>query len=363
MQDRPQDPEQDPAVDAPSSSDAPERDSPPNRVELTATPRRGEAPTTPQKDRTAPVTGPPVPPIPASPSAEPASPSNQHWRWPLISLVGILVVVLMNWLANWVPFNGHTTGEVSRANAVPFQPAGWAFLIWSLIYGLLFAFVVYSFLPVGRRSSRIRAVGPLFLVANIANIAWLLAWHWERFALSLIAIVVLLGSLAAIYGVLQRRDAQGGHGSFVQRFLVRGTFSIYLAWISIATLANVEVWMKNGGWNGGPFGLQGWTVIFLLGGVIVAAAFAFLAHDAAYPLVFTWGYLAIAQEQWGDSALISILAGVLAIGAAALTVMAALLAFDARQDPTTPARLRMPRRNRAPAPPTTPDNSPLSPSR
>jgi tryptophan-rich sensory protein len=221
---------------------------------------------------------------------------------------------------------------------VPFQPAGWAFVIWTLIYILLFAFVIYSFLPVGRRSARIQAVGPLFLVANIANIAWLFAWHWERFALSLVAIVVLLGSLAAIYGVLRRIDMPEGRGATVQRFLVGGTFSIYLAWISIATLANVEIWMDNGGWNGGPFGLRGWTVIFLIGGILVAAAFAFLARDAAYPLVFAWGYLAIANEQWNDSTLISILAGILAIGAAALTVMAALLAYDASRDPSSPPR-------------------------
>ena len=357
MQDRPHDPE--PEQTSPLS---PEPDTPqPRRTELNGVPRRAEPPTTPLKSATA--SGPPTPPTLPAPDKKTASPPDPHWRWPLISLVGILAVVLMNWLANWVSFNGHTTGEVSRANAVPFQPASWAFLIWLLIYGLLFAFVIYSFLPVGRRSSRIRAIGPLFLVANIANISWLLAWHWERFALSLIAIVVLLGSLAATYGVLQRRDAEGGHGTFMQRFLVRGTFSIYLAWISIATLANIEVWMDNGGWNGGPFGLRGWTVIFLLGGLLVAAAFAFLARDAAYPLVFVWGYSAIASEQWNNSALISILAGILAAGAAALTVMAALLAFDARRDPTRPAKIRLPRRNTMPPPPTPPNDSPLSTSR
>jgi hypothetical protein len=369
MQDRPQTPDPDQIPADARETGTPEPDPGPERVEITATPRRADAPTTPQKsragttDRSKPFVGPPVPPVvtPSRPQSEPSR--GRPWSWPLISLVGLIVVVLINWLANWVPFNDQTTGQVSRQNAVPFQPAGWAFLIWTLIYVLLFAFVIYSFLPSRRRSARIQAVGPLFLISNIANISWLFAWHWERFALSLIAIVVLLGSLAAIYGVLRGSDLPDGRGSSLQRFLVRGTFSIYLGWISIATLANLQVWMDNGGWNGGPFGLRGWTVIYLIGGILVAAAFAFLARDAAYPLVFTWGYLAIAFEQWGDSALISILAGVLAVTAAALTVMAALLAFDARRDPASPARSRLRRPTKTTMSSGSSDDSPLSTSR
>jgi translocator protein len=271
----------------------------------------------------------------------PGSPDNprmavsreRSWLWPLISLVGLAAVVLVNWLANWLPLNDRTTGAISNAHPVPFQPAGWVFSIWGVIYLLLAIFVIYTFFPSGRLNARIQAIGPLFLVANIANISWIFLWHWLKFQGSLIALVVLLGALASIYLMLRgvRRDA--GSMSTLQRLIVAVPFSVYVAWACIATLANVQVWMREGGWDGGPFGLRGWTVIFLLTGIIVAAGIAFFAHDAAFPLVFVWAYLGIAQHQWDDDKLISILAIILVIAAAALTVMAFILSFDARSGP------------------------------
>jgi hypothetical protein len=258
---------------------------------------------------------------------------ERSWLWPAISLVGLAAVVLVNWLANWLPLNDQTTGQISNAHPVPFQPAGWVFSIWGLIYFLLAVFVIYSFFPSGRLNARIQSIGPLFLVANIANISWIFLWHWERFQGSLIALVVLLGVLAAIYILLRSARSDTGTMSVVQRLIVAVPFSIYLAWVFIATLANVQVWMREGGWDGGMFSLRGWTIIFLLIGIIVAGGIAFFVHDAAFPLVFVWAYLGIAQRQWGEDMLISILAIILVVIAAALTVMAFILSFDHRQGP------------------------------
>ncbi len=326
--------------DQPDERLSPDVDAEPRQVRVTPTARRRRAPQSgpaqDERDRSEPVQAPAAstPGLQGQPQATAAR--SRSWTWPLISLIGLLAVVFVNWLANWLPLNDQTTGEVSRENPVPFQPAGWAFLIWSLIYVLLFAFVIYSFLPAGRRNSRVRAIGPVFLVANIANIAWIFLWHWEQFAASLVAIVVLLGSLAVIYAMLPGPRGNLSRASRVQRLLVRVPFSLYLGWISIATVAALEVWMTNGGWNGGPFGLSGWTVIFLIAGVLVAAVVAFATKDAIYPLVFTWGYFAIAYEQWDGSSLISILAGSLAIVAAALTVMAFLRSFGKRAGSVMP---------------------------
>jgi translocator protein len=279
-------------------------------------------------------------PLGARPKAVPAGTTRDRaWLvWPLISLVGLAAVVIVNWLANWLPLNDMTTGQISENHPVPFQPAGWVFSIWIVIYALLAVFVIYSFVPRGRRSTRINAVGPVFLIANIANISWVFLWHWLRFQGALVALVVLLGAVATIYLMLRavRHDM---NLSAPRRLAVALPFSVYLAWSIIATLANVEVWMREGGWDGGIFGLRGWTVIFLLAGIIVAAGVAFFGHDAAFPLVFAWAYLGIAQRQWDDDRLLSILAVLLVVAAAALTVMAILLSFDTRTGPrmeTTP---------------------------
>ena len=296
-------------------------------------------------------------PLGARPAAATSTtPRDRSWMaWPLISLLGLVVVVLVNWLAISLPLNDMTTGQISNDHPVPFQPAGWVFSIWAVIYGLLATFVIFSFFPRGRRATRINGVGPLFLVANIANIAWIFLWHWLRFQGALIALVVLLGAVVSIY-LLLRAVRHDGDMSTLQRLAVALPFSVYLAWATIATLANVQVWMREGGWDGGVFGLRGWTVIFLLAGIIIAAGVAFFGRDAAFPLVFVWAYLGIAQRQWGEDTLLSLLAIVLVIAAAALTVMAFILSFDDRSGPRMQSTSRGPiwKRGTGATPPATP---------
>lgn len=253
---------------------------------------------------------------------------DQRWFWPLVSFVGVILVIVVNGLANWLPLNDQTTGAISDAHPVYFRPAGWTFSIWSLIYALLLIVVVYGLLPMGQRDRRVQAIAPFFLIANIANISWLFAWHWERFALSQIAIVVLLGVLAMIYAQIRRHSTQ--EMSRFRTLLVKTPFSIYLGWISIATLANLQTWMDADGWTGGLFGLRGWAVVFLFAGILVAAGFAFFLRDAAYPLVFAWGYAGIAAEQWDPSRVVGVIAGILAVVAIVVAAMGALLSYDTR---------------------------------
>lgn len=253
---------------------------------------------------------------------------EQAWFWPVVSLAGLLAVIGVNVLATSLPLNGQTTGEISDAHPVFFRPAGWTFTIWGVIYALLLVVVIYGLLPVGQRDRRVQAIGPVFLVANIANIAWIFAWHWERFALSLIVMVVLLASLAIIYGLIRRHADE--RMSRLRRLVLKVPFAVYLGWISVAILANLQTWMDAGGWSGGLFGLRGWAVVFLFAGILVAAGVAIFAREAAYPLVFAWGYAGIAAEQWDASRLVSILAGVLSAVAVVVAGMAFMLAFDTR---------------------------------
>ncbi len=280
----------------------------------------------------------PVTPTGTSTSAGPTSSSGRRvrfergrsWYWPLIDLVSLLVVIGVNFLANWIPFNNQTTGEVITKNPISFQPAGWAFVIWGLIYALLLVYAGYGLLPGGRRSRRVRRIGPFFLVANIANIVWLFFWHWEQFLLSVVFIGILLLSLIACYLLSHAADGDGREPTRVQRFVIQIPFSIYLGWITVASIANVFVWLDRRGWNGGPLSMQVWAVIMILVGLGLAAGIALFLQDAAYPLVFAWAYIAISQQQWNHGKLVAIVAGIGAVVAAALTVSAFMLSFDRR---------------------------------
>ncbi|MGC4190767.1 MAG: tryptophan-rich sensory protein [Thermomicrobiales bacterium] len=327
------------------------------------------------EDQTAPIPAAtvtePIAPTESSPPSEPVVPAasvagsaaarsgasarrvwlnrDSQWFWPLAGLVGYLLVLLMNFLANWIPFNGQMTGDVINKRPIPFQPAGWAFFIWFLIYILLGVYVVYTLTPGGQRSHRVRRIGGVFLVSCAANIVWLFLWHWEQFLLSLIAILVLWVSLLAIYILSRRGNVDGRQPSTWQKIAIQVPFSVYLGWASVATLANAAVWANRSWHSGNPFSDRTWAVVLLIAGVIVAAAFALFARDAIVPLVFVWAYIGIVQQQWDVSTLVVVVAVIGAIASAALTVAAYSLRFN----PNAFSDLT-PRRRRARTPDTPP---------
>jgi hypothetical protein len=275
---------------------------------------------------TAPFTPADTPDEPVAPPSRGFNPQNA-WFWPVVNLIGIAAVVFVNWLANALPFNDQTTGEVLTKDPVWFQPAGWAFAIWGLIYGLLIVFAIAGFLPFLRQNPHLRRIGPVLLIANLANAVWLVCWHWEYFTASIIVMTVLLLSLVLIAFVLHA----GREVSLVsrwERWLMWPVFSIYLGWISVATLANLMVWWDRSGWSGGPVSLRLWAVIFLVAGGVICYVMAILVHDGWYPAVFAFAGVAIAVEVWDRSRLVSTVAGLMALIEVLLVIMVVLVLFD-----------------------------------
>ena len=124
----------------------------------------------------------------------------------VVNVLAILLTIGINGLANALPLNGQTTGEISDRFQVYFVPVGYVFSIWGLIYLALIGFAVYQALPAQRENPRLRRVGALFELSCVANVAWLFLWHYEVFALTVVAMVTLLLSLIAIY-----RDRHTSH--------------------------------------------------------------------------------------------------------------------------------------------------------
>lgn len=256
--------------------------------------------------------------------------SGSEWFWPVVSLIGLAVVVAVNILANTVPFNGQTTGEVLRKDPVHFQPAGWTFAIWSLIYLLLFVFVVYIFLPIGRHQPWLRVVGPAFVVANVANVAWLVAWHWEQWTLTLVAIGALLATLALIYWALRRGRGPRAQPPTAERLMAWTPFSVYLGWVTVAFLANIDVWLDRTGSELWGMGGRGAAVTLIGIAVLAAALMVLWPRDPTYAVVVAWGMVGIVAEQWDRSKLVAFAAIVAAVLAVALAVFGSLLAFELR---------------------------------
>ncbi len=201
-----------------------------------------------------------------------------------------LFALVMNYASTALPLNGRTPAEISDSFNVLFVPAGYVFSIWGLIYVGLLAYTFYHSLPSQRGNPRLQRTGWLVAATNLVNGSWIFFWHFGYYVMSLAAMLALLALLIAFY---LRLDV--GRASFTgaERWTVAFLPSIYLGWITVATMANITAVLSYLGWNG--WGISGtvWTIVLLVAGLAVAAISAFTRRDATYLLVLAWAFAGI----------------------------------------------------------------------
>lgn len=215
------------------------------------------------------------------------------------NVMAVVATIVVNGLANALPLNNQTTGEISDQFQVYFVPAGYVFSIWGLIYIGLIAFAVFQALPSQRDNQRLRDVGYLFALSCLANIAWLFLWHYEQFPLTLIAMLALLGLLITIY---LRLGIGRSKVPLAEKWLVRIPISVYLGWVTVATIANATSLLEYWNWSGWGIGDQAWAVIMLAASVLIASAMSLTRGDIAYMLVIVWAFVGIAVKHAGTQA-------------------------------------------------------------
>jgi hypothetical protein len=235
----------------------------------------------------------------------------------IISFIGTLVV---NYLATNLPLNNLTTGEISDSFEIFFVPAGYVFSIWGLIYLGLIAYVIFQALPAQRDSSRLKKIDGWFILSNIANALWLVSWHYQQFTLSVLIMLVILISLIRIFLNFEigRKKNEGAW-----LWAVEIPFSIYLGWISVATIANVTQLLYLLNWDGFGIAPQVWLVIMLAAAVVISALMSFTRRNILYALVLVWSFIGIAVK-FPDVPLVNLSAWIAAGGVGALLLLALL---------------------------------------
>ncbi len=209
-------------------------------------------------------------------------------------VVTILATIVVNGLANALPLNGQNTGAISDRFQVYFVPAGYVFSIWGLIYLGLVAFAIFQALPAQRYNPRLQAVGWWVSLGGLANIAWIFLWHYEHFTFTLVAMLVLLATLIITYLGLGTGRASV---SRAETWMARLPFSIYLGWITVATVANVTDVLDYLKWNGFGIAPEIWMGIVLLAVLVIAALMNFSRRDIAYAAVILWALAGISIKQ------------------------------------------------------------------
>jgi hypothetical protein len=220
----------------------------------------------------------------------------------ILNIIGFLGTVVVNSLANALPINGLNTGQLSDMYPNLFVPAGITFSIWGVIYILLAIFVIYQAIVVfgknAGQSQFTKKTGFLFLITCIANIGWIFAWHYQMVALSLLLMLVLLLTLIAILLRLNIGNSDAGNK---EKYMVHLPFSVYLGWITIATVANVTALLVSINWNGFGLGAQFWTVFMILIGLAITLVMLIQRKDIFYALVVDWAVLGILIKRLSNS--------------------------------------------------------------
>ena len=205
-----------------------------------------------------------------------------------LNLLLFAVMIVMNYLANALPLNNKTTGQLSDSFPNLFVPAGITFSIWGVIYLLLAVYCVLQF--TGHNQAVMLRIGWLFALTCLSNALWIVFWHYGRLSLSLLDMIVLLITLIGINFII--RDQPQG--------IIKASFGIYLGWICIATIANVTALLVHYQWKGFGISEVTWTIIMILAGTLIAILAILKFRNPFIGLSVIWAFTGIILKRQHD---------------------------------------------------------------
>ncbi len=242
------------------------------------------------------------------------------------NVLAFAIVIAVNVLSNALPINGQSMAELSARYWSLFTPAGYTFSIWGLIYLTLLVFVLYQALPAQRDDELMASISRPFQLNCAGNASWLIVWHYEHPELALLIMFGILASLIVIY---RRLLAVIDYATAVQHLALYLPFSLYTAWIVVATLANAAIVQTLHGLDNWLLSPESWALMQLALAGTIAATVVLRTGDALFVLVVAWAGYGIAVGQ-ADNAGVSAAARMLAIIALLLAIQEGLTRLRSR---------------------------------
>ena len=212
----------------------------------------------------------------------------------VFNVIALLIVLIVNYLANALPINGVKTADISNRYFNEFAPANITFSIWAVIYTLILGIMVWQF--EGRNHLKgiaVKSIAMWFIINCILNAAWLMAWHYEAFVISLLLMSGILVSLVQ----LNKIEYQQLSPHTPTKWLLQSAFGIYLGWICIATIANFTTFFVSIHFS--KYGLSDtvWTCGFIGIGSITAALLVVRFKNIYIGLAVLWALIGIVIRQ------------------------------------------------------------------
>lgn len=206
--------------------------------------------------------------------------------------LAVIFTIIVNALANILPINNKYTGELSDSLPNLFVPSGITFAIWGIIYVLLIVFIIYqinSFIK-KQKTDVIEKISIYFILASLGNIIWIFLWHYEQVVLSLLPMLLLFFGLLMIY---QRLEIVNDKTSIKEKLAIQVPISVYIGWITVATIANVTGALVKLNAGGLFLGEEIWAILVIAVATIITILIILRRKDIVYSLVVIWAFLGI----------------------------------------------------------------------
>lgn len=217
-------------------------------------------------------------------------------------------MITVNALANILPINGYNTGQISAFYPNMFVPAGFTFSIWGIIYLLLFAYNITVTIYLSKSSfaghtaqEYMYRINRLYWWSCVLNMLWIVCWHYLQAALSLLVMLLLLLTLIRLF--LNGRKGIRMFPLWLQTLLI-APFTVYLGWISVATIANVTAYLVKINWTGGPLEPEIWSAVMITVAIVLSLFMLLRFRIAGFPLTIAWALWGIRAAQGPQSELL-----------------------------------------------------------
>jgi hypothetical protein len=222
----------------------------------------------------------------------------------ILLLLSTAFMITLNGMANGLPLNGKTTGELSAMYPNWFVPAGVTFSIWGVLYLLMFAYVG---MRIYKSREETDGIEGYYMLTAVLNGSWIVAWHYEWMAASLLIMGGLLATLVVINEQVRRWSDQA-------HWLTKLTFGMYFGWILVATVANVTAALMDWEWSG--FGIDGqiWAAVLVVVALLLAIRVKRLFGNPYILISVTWAFIGILIKQVGGPADVVVYAAALSLG-------------------------------------------------
>lgn len=201
----------------------------------------------------------------------------------------LVVVIALNGLAATGAMSGDSIGVIANRYRSLFLPADYVFGIWSLIYLGLIATAVYQALPTAAADRAVQRLGNWWAVTGALNLAWISLFSFGRFGLALLVMVIFLVALVAI----GERVRGGTAPSLADRAFLIWPQDIYLAWISVALIANSFQFAHVVGFGGFGVAESTWAAAMMLIATLLGVIMAWRRRNWLFPLVVAWAVYGI----------------------------------------------------------------------